>query len=719
MAKYKKKKIHKPTPPKKEEKPEIIIDRSKNMRIFGIIILLTFILYANTLTHDYALDDAIAITQNDFTKAGFDGIGDILRYDTFRGFFGKEKYLVSGGRYRPLSLVTFALESEIFGLRPGISHFINMLLYALTGILIFIIFSRLLVKYKQDKWYLSIPFITTILYIAHPLHTEAIANIKGRDEIMTLLGSLLALYYTLRYLDTNKFKYLLFSFTLFFLGLLSKENAITFIAMVPLTVHFFTGHSFKKNMTSLIPLVLATIIFLIIRQKVIGDHPKSIPSEIMNNPFSGTSSVEKYATIFYTLGIYVKLLFFPHPLTYDYYPWHIPIINWGDLRAIVPFFIYLGLGIYSLVLFRKKSVISYGILFYLITFSIVSNIIFPIGTFMNERFMYISSIGFCLIISYLLVNKLPLFIKNHNTYRAVLTGFLGIVLVLYSIKTISRNFAWENDFVLFTTDVKTSTGSAKSNCSAGGKLIEESDKLVDEKEKKEYLEQALQYLEKSVEIHPTYIDALILLGNCHFKLNKDYDNSVKYYKRVLDKNKNHDLVFENIATIFAGLDSVDYKIKVWEDLYTINPNRFEVNYSLGNLYGGKKRKPAKAIPFLERAVKIDPNRSIAFKDLGVAYAETRQYEKAIPYLEKAHRLNKEDKQLPVNIGITYKFLGAEEFNKNKNYHKALQYFNKAVRLIPKDPQLLINLSLAHKHLGNISESEKYRKMAQELSTTNQ
>jgi len=715
MSKYKKKKTYKTEPAKKEKKPEIIIDRSKNRMIFGIIILITFILYGNTLTHDYALDDAIAITQNDFTKAGIKGIGDIFSYDTFMGFFGKEKYLVSGGRYRPLSLVTFALEIELFGQSPGVSHFINILLYALTGILIFIILSRLLHKFKPDKWYLSIPFITTILYIAHPLHTEAIANIKGRDEIMTFLGSLLALHYTIRYLDTNKKKFLLLSSAVFFLGLLSKENAITFIAVIPLTVFFFTDHSLKRNITSLSPLILAAIIFLVIRQKVIGDHPNTIPSEIMNNPFLNTTFGEKYATIFFTLIIYVKLLFFPHPLTYDYYPYHIEITNWGDIWVILSFLIYLAMGIYALVLFKKKSIISYGILFYLITFSIVSNIIFPIGAFMNERFMYISSLGFCLIISYLLVVKLPRIIKNDSTYKTVLTGILGLFLILYSTKSITRNFAWKNDFVLFTTDVKTSTGSAKSNCSAGGKLIEESDKLEDEKKKMEYLEQALQYLERSVNIHPTYIDAWILKGNCHFKLNRDYNNAIACYKKVLAKNNNHDLAFENIVTILAGLDSTDYKLKVWEDLYEINPNRFEVNYSLGNLWGGKKRIPAKAIPYLERAVKIDPNSSMAFKDLGVAYAETHNYEKAIPFLEKAYSLNKEDKQLPVNIGITYKFLGAEMFNKSKDYHKALEYFSKAAKLIPKDPQLMYNLHLTHKQLGNTAEAAKYLQISKELS----
>jgi len=75
-----------------------------------IIFLIGFGLYANTLSHDYTLDDKIVITENEFTKSGFAGIPDILTTDVFVGFYGVDKNLVTGKRYRPLSLVTFAIE---------------------------------------------------------------------------------------------------------------------------------------------------------------------------------------------------------------------------------------------------------------------------------------------------------------------------------------------------------------------------------------------------------------------------------------------------------------------------------------------------------------------------------------------------------------------------------------------------------------------------------
>jgi len=317
---------------------------SRNRTIFGIFILLAFILYGQTLSYDYALDDSIVIKKNEFTKQGVAGIGDILANDTFVGFFGKKKNLVAGGRYRPLSVVTFAIEYELFGLNPGISHFINILLYALTAILLFKLLSLLLVRFKPKLWYLSIPFLTTILFMAHPVHTEVVANIKGRDEIMTLLGSLIAMWYTLKYLEKKHYKYMIYSFIAFFLAFLSKENTVTFLAVIPFAVYFFTDYSLKDNLKSLIPLLAATFLFLFIRYKILGGFSTPVAKELMNNPFLNASEGEKFATIFYTLLLYIKLLIFPHPLTYDYYPKQIPIIGWGDIRAWGSLLVYMALG---------------------------------------------------------------------------------------------------------------------------------------------------------------------------------------------------------------------------------------------------------------------------------------------------------------------------------------------------------------------------------------
>ena len=114
--------------------------------------MLSMAVYLNTLSFEHALDDDIVIVNNIFTEKGIKGIPDLLTKDSFHGFFKKKKNLVSGGRYRPLSLITFALENELFGKEKTngsfehnarIGHAINILLYGLCCLMVIGLFNLL------------------------------------------------------------------------------------------------------------------------------------------------------------------------------------------------------------------------------------------------------------------------------------------------------------------------------------------------------------------------------------------------------------------------------------------------------------------------------------------------------------------------------------------------------------------------------------------------
>src|SRR5439155_4379084 len=109
-----------------------------------LFFLLAIPLYANTILNGYAVDDTLFITDNAYTNRGIRGIPDIFSHDSFQGFFHEKKNLVSGGRYRPLSIATFALEHQIAGPDPALGHAVNLVLYGLTGALLYLLLIRLL-----------------------------------------------------------------------------------------------------------------------------------------------------------------------------------------------------------------------------------------------------------------------------------------------------------------------------------------------------------------------------------------------------------------------------------------------------------------------------------------------------------------------------------------------------------------------------------------------
>jgi protein O-mannosyl-transferase len=632
--------------------------------LVGSIIIALF-LYGNTLKNKYCLDDSIVILQNKFTQRGISGIGEIFTTESFTGFFGEQKDLVAGARYRPLSIATFALEITLFGENPWFSHLINILLYAFSAVLIYLLIRKI---FEKHTFYTqNIAFLAALLFLFHPVHTEVIANIKGRDEIFALLFSLWAVYCFIKYVEKKKGLYLYSGAFIWFLALLSKENAFVFIVLIPLLLYLPAGQKIKPLIKPVLALIGVGLLFFIIRHQVIGGIQVIASNELMNNSFLGASEGKKYATIFYTLGKYIQLLFFPYPLTYDYYPYHISLVGWNSFYSLGSLIIYLLLVFFAIYYFRRNYLITVAILFFLIPIIPVSNIFFPIGTFMNERFIYISSLGFCLLVAYIGICLL-----KTKGYRFIPICVLPIVFILYGYKTIDRNKAWYNDYTLFTTDVKTSVNSAKSNCSAGGILLESTDTITDVVKKANVLGQSKKYLLKAVSIHPTYVDALLLLGNVYFKMGNAFDSAMYYYTAILKVYPENNLAVRNMLAVGGVISEPDQKIPVYETVLNYDKNNFEANYHLGVLYGKVKNNIEKAIGYLEKAVQLNPESKDAFVDLGVAYGIMGNFARSSVMLEKALVIDPNDPNIYINLGISYQNSG--------NLEKAKECFEKAKEL---------------------------------------
>jgi len=629
-------------------KEKITLSGSWNPKFHMIAIFaFAFCLYANTLSHDYTQDDAIVIYDNMFTQQGIQGIPGILKYDTFYGFFkeeGKAK-LVSGGRYRPFTLIMFALEWEIFGRNPFISHLINIILYGFLGIVLYKLLSLLFKLKRDDKTKIAFVVLTTLLYISHPIHTEAVANIKGRDEILSMLGSLLALWAILKYHDGSSRKYLFLSVISFFIALMSKENAITFLAIIPLSFMLFRRQSVINALKRSIPLFLSAIAFLAVRFSVLGMDFGGTPNELMNNPFLKLvknsyvdfSLQEKIATIILSLGKYIQLLLFPHPLSHDYYPRAIDIMSFADWQVWISLLLYIILIVCIFYFWKRDRVISYGAAFFLISLSIVSNIVFPIGTNMSERFVFMPSLGILLIIARLMSKYIP--------NLKLLTILSGIILLSMSAKTIDRNKIWKDDYTLFTTDVKNNQKSAKLLNAAGGALTTNATKLPQGIKKTNDLRQAIVYLDKAVKIHPAYRNAYLLLGNAHYYL-QDFENSILNFDRSLSIDPQFQDALKNLPIVLRdGGRHMGQKMnnfaKAEEWLlrsFQMNPGDYETCRLLGITFG-IQGQDARAIEYFQKAITLSPDIAANYSSLGTAYLNIGDKEKAREAFNKAVELD--------------------------------------------------------------------------------
>ncbi|MBL7825636.1 MAG: hypothetical protein JNJ57_03325 [Saprospiraceae bacterium] len=533
------------------------------------LMLLAFALYAIGLNYGYVLDDELIIWKNDYVQDGFSGLGRIFSTDSFMGYFKEQKFLLEGGRYRPLSLATFAMEVDLFG--PGkttISHIINVLLYGFTGILLYQILLGLFKTGEGGKWYFSLPFIAALVFVMHPLHVECVANIKGRDEILALLFSLAALWAMLKHFDTNRSGWLVGSASFLLLGMLAKENALTFVVVIPLTVALFTPVSRSRAIGAALPLALAALLFIIIRYQALGymlDHGKA-STDIMNNPFLGMSLSEKFATIFLTLGWYIKLLFVPYPLTIDYYPYHVPKVDWSDWRALLSLVAYVGLGVWAIRNLKKHRIPAYSILYFVITLSIVSNLFVSVGTFMNERFLYMPSVAFSLLAAWFFARKLPEWIKEKPD-AAYPLGMIVVAAIagLYAFVTIKRIPDWQDGLTINKAAVRVSPGSCRSHTFYVTGLYDNVYKTLKKGDDKKALVDTMEFhINEALKINPDYTAALIMksaVAAARFDIDNQLDKLFHQFEAVMEKipyNSNFRSFLDQYMVYLNGSNSDKY-----------------------------------------------------------------------------------------------------------------------------------------------------------------
>lgn len=738
-------------PPKKtpEKTAAPVVAKKHSPVVYAIIFFFSFIIYSNTINNKYAIDDVIVLTDNKFTKKGFGGIKDHLTHDMFEGFFGERgAKLVSGGRYRPLSMISLTLEYEITRrlrgdtrtviddknviigsendpyMDPKLSHFINVLLFALTCVLLYHVLRKILpskLSWSTPLGDLGIAFFAALLYAAHPLHTEAVANIKGRDEVMCMLFSLAALYAAIKYVQTQNMVHIVWGTIVFFLALMSKENAITFLAVVPLVFYFFQHKQVKtENYVWSIGLyVAATAIFLVLRKMntqsgVFADSP-----EILNNPFVGATFAQRIATAVYTFLRYYWVMIFPVHLTHDYYFNQIPIIGLDDVKFVGSCLVTIGLVVYALMNLQKRNVAAFGILFFFVTFSVASNILFTVGVLMNERFIYMSSLGFCILLAYLCLK----FIKQPKVAGAALL----LIVSLYSFKTFSRNFDWMDSFTLFRKDVKYSPNSAKIQTSLGGDLTKAADMNIsalrdsgmirkyltdlnpnlsetylanveaqpDSTIRKLLLDSSIVHLREAIRIYPTHSNAFLLLGNALYKRNNDPNEVIDIYQKAnayrvggyYDSYFNLGVVYNDInkpdsaiANLRRALEmkpenseckfllAQNFAKKNMPDSVAVWIQKFSAErkmgageyYLLGTAYGKVAGNLSAAIDNIKQAIALQPNVEVYYEDLAVAYGFSGRFDEAIATSQELIKINPNYPAAYFNMSVSYRNKGNKQ-----------------------------------------------------------
>lgn len=623
---------------KEKIKPKIKVKSisKKQKSIFcGIIMLLALLIYANTFSHQYALDDYSAIKENYVTKKGLKGLPEIWKEHYRFGYWNSAASL-----YRPLTLTSFALDWQLFPDKPGFAHFTNVLYYGFAGIVLFLVLLKLFSGYSA-----LIPFFISLLFIAHPIHVESVANIKSRDEILAFLFCFLSLNVFWKYISKGNVKDFLLAIILYGLALFSKESAITFVAVYPLCLYFFKKGlppvAYTKTALFLIP----AAIYLVVRSQVVGSLGVGPSISLLDNSMTATvSGLEQWCTAVSVLGRYYFTMLIPFDLSHELGYKEIVPVGPSNWKFLVSLLITLVLAAVAIMGLKKKSIYAFAILFFGISFSILSNIVIKIGTIYGERLLFMPILGYCIGLTFLIHALLKSDLKKGTDISILFKngktayGILILIIGAYSIKTIMRNPAWENSYTLYHTDVQNHGKSAKMNFHYGLELVKFG---LDEKrppeERKEWLKKADAQFNKAIEIYPEYHDAYAQLGLSYYR-NKQPQKALQAYEKSISLKPNNAKVYSNMGIIYFEQGNLDKAQEVYEKSVKIDPRFPDALRNLGSVYAMKKNFP-QAAKYFTTALKYDPDNATLNLYAGQAYRDGGEVQKAKPYFDKAYRLN--------------------------------------------------------------------------------
>jgi len=417
----------------------ISAETKRNLLFLGVCAGIVLILYGITFFGDFVFDDR-GIVDHAALLSNLSHLGSILTLPY---------WTVAAGLYRPVTLLSYALNFLLLGSGPEGFHLVNLALYALTGWLLYLLVRKLF----KNK---SLAYAIAILFLVLPIHTEAVANIVGRAEILALLFSLLVFLELLK--DSKKARYWLAGLWLF-CAIASKETAIAAVPIAALIAYVkergkWNRALFAEYAPAAVWLTLGVGAYLALRLAVLGSvHFLGVETSIVENPLMFVTFWPRIFTALSVVAMYVWKSIWPFGLCSDYSYDQIPVLySFFNPGTIIGAALFLFSVASIIFWFKKRPVLALGSAFFLFALLPVSNLLFSTGTIAGERLMFYPSVGLCLYAAYAFDTAYARCKAAgwHRLQKGIAGMFIAIT-VFYGMVAIMRARVWLTEQTLFTS----------------------------------------------------------------------------------------------------------------------------------------------------------------------------------------------------------------------------------------------------------------------------
>jgi tetratricopeptide (TPR) repeat protein len=520
------------------------------------------IVYANTLANGFVYDDGYYVVGNPaVTTFNLPGL--------FRA-------MSSNHVFRPLTGVTWAVNWAIGGAQPFGYHLVNVLLHMTVSVLVYLVLRKLLEGSPHAD---SIAFVAALIFAVHPIHTEAVAWIAGRGELMAA-GFLLGAW--LLHLGERP----VWAVVCFALALLSKESAVVF---VPLVVMGDYARGAFKSLYRYTGICCTAGGYVALLWWVQGRRFDKGPYTTLDNALANLPATWRVLNALRVAWKYVGLQVYPATLSNDYS--YNAIHLYADWKHTLPLALVTAavLAVWGWAIWKKRSawILVGGI--YVLGFAVTANILVSTGTIMGERLAYLPSVGFCLLVALL-------WVRLGSGNKRIAISVLGVLVLLLGLRTMARNRDWKDDLTLFSADVRAVPGSARAHGLLGQEYLRRGDLVPAEAE-----------LRRAITLFPDYSPAMENYGLVEARLGHEQAAKAALEKAVvLTRKDDSDYNFRAI-TLAAWLwqhDEDEVALEILNQVIADSPgearawsNRAVVRYRRGDL--------AKAKEDAETALRLD------------------------------------------------------------------------------------------------------------------
>ena len=595
----------------------------------GLIVLLGFVAYANSLDGRFVWDDERLVKENSYIKSP-SHISEVFSENIAAGAGRKTSF------YRPLQMLTYMADYSLWKLNvrgcllmrsreggvlpmenptrdypfkgsrgqgaphkePPVwgYHITNIILHILVALSVFVLVSMLF----GDT---LLAFLTAAFFVAHPIHTEAVSYISGRADPLAALFMLLTFIFYIKDLTVPMA-------LSYILALLSRENSLILPFLILLYHVVFKERLSKRNFSLL---VLFAFVYFLLRL--------TIAKPLLAHTASEATFLDRLPGSFAALATYVRLLILPFPLHMGYGNMTFSFV---DPRVIAGAFIF-ALLLFFILSTKRSRLTSFSFGFFLIALLPFSNL-YPLHVYMREHWLYLPSIGFFLI----LAKGVCELRRRHLVYPAF--GLASILVVSYTSLTMLQNRYWRDPVSFYERTLKYGDESASLYIDIGT-LFNDAHRYED----------AIALFQKAIALVPDSADAYNNLGIAYFGTGKK-DGAIASLKKAIAIDPNLAQAYTNLGNVYDGVGEKEKALVAYKKAIEIDPRDEDAYNNLGVLYAafGKNKD---ALSLFKKAIELDPYSAQGHHNLSIAYFHEGEYRLSIEQCDRARALGLEDPHL--------------------------------------------------------------------------